>query len=32
MFNLGQSFSIFVVYTVVWIVGYFVWAIRSENR
>lgn len=30
MFNLGQSFSLFVVYAVVWIVGYFIWAVRSE--
>jgi hypothetical protein len=32
MFNLGLSFSLFVIYSVVWIVGYFIWAIRSEKN
>lgn len=31
MFNLGQSFSLFVIYALVWVVGYFIWAIRSEK-
>jgi hypothetical protein len=31
MFDLGESFSAFVIYTVLWIAGYFVWAFRSEK-
>ena len=32
MFDLGQSFYLFVIYAVVFILGYFVWAILSERR
>ena len=32
MFELGQTFYLFVIYAVVFIVGYFVWAILSERR
>lgn len=32
MFNLGQSFTLFVLYTVLWIIGYFIWACRSEKE
>lgn len=32
MFNLGQSFTLFVLYTIVWIIGYFIWASRSEQE
>lgn len=32
MFELGQTFNLFVIYAVVWIVGFFVWAMFSERR
>jgi hypothetical protein len=32
MFELGQTFYLFVIYAVVFILGYFVWAILSERR
>lgn len=32
MFDLGQAFNLFVIYAVVWIVGFFIWAILSERR
>ncbi|MDQ1005504.1 hypothetical protein QFZ28_006082 [Neobacillus niacini] len=31
MFNLGAPFTFFVLYTIVWIAGYFLWAIKSEK-
>lgn len=32
MFELGQTFYLFVIYAVVFILGFFVWAILSERR
>lgn len=32
MFDLGQTFYLFVIYAVVFILGYFVWVILSERR
>jgi hypothetical protein len=32
MFNLGQVFDLFVIYAVVWVLGFFAWAILSERR
>lgn len=29
--GLGISFNIFVVYAVLWTVGYFIWAVRREK-
>jgi hypothetical protein len=31
MFNLGTPFTLFVFYAVIWIAGYFIWAVRSEE-
>lgn len=31
MFDLGQTFYLFVIYAVVFILGYFVWVILSER-
>lgn len=32
MFDLGQTFYLFVIYAVVFILGFFVWVILSERR
>ena len=32
MFELGVPFGAFVIYAVVWVIGYFVWAARSGRR
>jgi hypothetical protein len=32
MLELGQTFYLFVVYTTVWTLGLFAWAILSERR
>ncbi|KIL48487.1 hypothetical protein KP78_15700 [Jeotgalibacillus soli] len=31
MFNLGTPFTLFIIYTIVWIAGYFMWAVKSEK-
>lgn len=31
MFDLGQPFTLFVIYAVVWLIGFFAWAILSER-
>jgi len=32
MFELGPAFSLFVVFAVVWLIGFFAWAFLSERR
>lgn len=32
MLELGQSFYLFVIYAVVWILGFFAWAYLSERN
>lgn len=32
MFELGTSFSLFVVFAVVWLISFFAWALLSERR
>lgn len=32
MFDLGQTFYLFVIYAVIWISGFFIWALLSERR
>lgn len=32
MFELGVPFGVFVIYAVVWVIGYFIWASRSGRE
>jgi hypothetical protein len=32
MFDLGQTFYLFVIYAIVWVLAFFAWAILSERR
>ena len=32
MFDLGHTFGLFVIYAIVWTLGFFAWAILSERR
>ena len=32
MFDLGVPFGVFLIYAVLWVVGYFVWAVRSAKK
>jgi len=31
MFNLGTPFTIFVAFSICWVLGYFIWALKSKE-